>query len=345
MMTSRRFATIRIFRLTAGRVSISPTLSPKKYRNRLFMCNIHEHAVLTDILEPSGSSFIGKHGDDFMPTNDLAWVGFSVEIGPEGGVYILDWHDTDVCGNAVNFPNSGRVYRIMPKGAKGDCAAQSESDVGCSVGSTADAFERLVRSPVAYCCYRSRAAAGSLDKSLVHSQLEDLFQSARDHAEAASRTVGFAGHRGLGSQSLDSAVGHEDEYVRGWAIQFLCDASTVNAFQDASKAGRSGRPSIDRILASLCFDGEKRTDRRSYVFIWHQRFSGCRSRIAGRSSKDSRHTVKTSTITTCRGCTGSVWNRWCRIILRKRCGLAVAGQDPGAPGIRRSSDGHGRRRR
>ena len=58
------------------------------------MCNIHEHAVLTDIMEPNGSSFIGKHGDDFMPTNDLAWVGFSVEIGPEGGVYILDWHDT-----------------------------------------------------------------------------------------------------------------------------------------------------------------------------------------------------------------------------------------------------------
>ena len=88
---------------------------PAKYRNRLFMCNIHEHAVLTDVLVPEGSSFVGKHGDDFMPTNDLAWVGFSVETGPEGGVYVLDWHDTDVCGNAVNFPKSGRVYRIMPK--------------------------------------------------------------------------------------------------------------------------------------------------------------------------------------------------------------------------------------
>ena len=74
------------------------------------MCNIHEHAVLTDVMEPKGSSFVGKHGDDFMPTNDLAWVGFSVEIGPEGGVYILDWHDQDVCGNAVKFPNSGRRF-------------------------------------------------------------------------------------------------------------------------------------------------------------------------------------------------------------------------------------------
>ena len=42
----------------------------------------------------------------------------SVEIGPEEGVYLLDWHDQDVCGNAVKFPNSGRVYRIMPSDAK-----------------------------------------------------------------------------------------------------------------------------------------------------------------------------------------------------------------------------------
>ncbi|MGY8693751.1 MAG: PVC-type heme-binding CxxCH protein, partial [Verrucomicrobiia bacterium] len=65
----------------------------------------------------SGSGYIGSHGDDFMPINDLAWVGFSVEIGPEGGVYILDWHDTDICGNAINFPNSGRIYRILPENA------------------------------------------------------------------------------------------------------------------------------------------------------------------------------------------------------------------------------------
>ena len=53
------------------------------------MCNIHEHAVLTDVLVPNGSSFIGKHGDDFMPTNDLAWVGFSVEIGPDDEQSVL----------------------------------------------------------------------------------------------------------------------------------------------------------------------------------------------------------------------------------------------------------------
>ena len=65
---------------------------PEKYHGRIFMANIHEHAVLTDILEPSGSGFIGRHGDDFMLANNAQWIGFSMEIGPDGDVYVLDWH-------------------------------------------------------------------------------------------------------------------------------------------------------------------------------------------------------------------------------------------------------------
>ena len=100
---------------------------PEKYRDQLFMCNIHEHAVLIDYMVPKGSSFIGKHGDDFLMANDLAWVGFSVETGPDGGVYILDWHDQNICGNEIKFANSARVYRIMPKGVKGPKLLTSKS--------------------------------------------------------------------------------------------------------------------------------------------------------------------------------------------------------------------------
>jgi hypothetical protein len=221
---------------------------PKKYRNRLFMCNIHEHAVLTDILEPSGSSFIGKHGDDFMPINDLAWVGFSVEIGPEGGVYILDWHDTDVCGNVVNFPNSGRVYRIMPKGAKAiarpNLSAMSDAQLVQLQTHSNDWYVRHARTLL-----QTRAANGSLDKSLVHSQLEGLLQSAHDTPKRLRALWALQVTDGLDQERLADLLGSEDEYVRGWAIQFLCDSSPLNAFQDASKAGRSV---VDRsVLASF----------------------------------------------------------------------------------------------
>jgi putative membrane-bound dehydrogenase-like protein len=211
---------------------------PQQYRNRLFMCNIHEHAVLTDVMVRKGSSFIGKHGDDFMPTNDMAWVGFSVEIGPEGGVYILDWHDNDVCGNAVNFPNSGRVYRIMPKGSKNvarpNLGAMSDSElVGLQTHSN-DWYVRHARTLL-----QSRAASGKLDKPAVHAQLEELLKTAATSPKRLRALWALQVTDGLDHDRLASLLGHKDEYVRGWAIQFLCDASKANAFQDASGVKKS----------------------------------------------------------------------------------------------------------
>src|SRR5687768_9770276 len=88
---------------------------PESQHGRVFMANIHEHAVLSDVLVRRGSGFVGRHGDDFLVANNAQWVGFSMEIGPEGGVYVLDWHDGDICGKEVLNEETGRIFRIMPE--------------------------------------------------------------------------------------------------------------------------------------------------------------------------------------------------------------------------------------
>ena len=74
---------------------------PASQQGRIFMANIHEHAVLSDVLERKGSGFTARHGDDFVMANNAQWVGFSMEVGPEGALYVLDWHDADICGADV----------------------------------------------------------------------------------------------------------------------------------------------------------------------------------------------------------------------------------------------------
>jgi hypothetical protein len=46
--------------------------------------------------------------------NNAQWVGFSMEIGPDGGLYVLDWHDADICGQEVLNAETGRIFRITP---------------------------------------------------------------------------------------------------------------------------------------------------------------------------------------------------------------------------------------
>ena len=204
--------------------------APYNKRNQLFMCNIHEHAVLTDYMVPNGSSFTGKHGSDFMPTNDLAWVGFSVEIGPEGGVYILDWHDTDVCGNTINFPNSGRIYRIMPKGSKPfarkNLGAMSDSELVAFQMNNNDWYVRHARTILHH-----RATTKKLDKEKVVKELEELFRNATSSPKRLRALWALNVVGGLDEGRLSMLLAHNDEYVRGWAIQFLLDESNINAFQ------------------------------------------------------------------------------------------------------------------
>ena len=173
-----------------------------------------------------------------MPTNDLAWVGFSVEIGPEGGVYILDWHDTDVCGNAVNFPNSGRVYRILPKDAKAivrpNLRSLSDVELVELQMHTNDWYVRQSR-----LLLQMRADSGSLDEKKVHSKLEELFRSAPTSPKRLRALWALHVTGGVDHDDLAALLTHQDEYVRAWSIQFLCDGSDINAFQDASKAERS----------------------------------------------------------------------------------------------------------
>ena len=221
---------------------------PKKYRNQLFMCNIHEHAVLTDYMVPKGSSFIGKHGSDFMPTNDMAWVGFSVEIGPEGGVYILDWHDQDVCGNAIKFPDSGRIYRIMPKDSKPitrpNLGAMSDAQLVDLQTHANDWYVRQARTLL-----HSRTASGTLGKVKVHAQLAAMFKNAptspiRLRAMWAMHVTGA-----LGSDRLMPLLDHDDQHVRSWAVQFLCDESRVNAFQPGG--GMDTQPGLQLTAQTL----------------------------------------------------------------------------------------------
>jgi len=203
---------------------------PARYRDRLFMCNIHQHMVLTDVMEPKGSSYIGKHGDDFMPINDLAWVGFSVETGPEGGVYILDWHDTDICGNAVNFPQSGRIYRILPEGTtpikQPNLRSMSDSQLVELQFHSNDWYVRQAR-----LLLQSRLADGKLDQKAVWAQLKRMFETAPNSAKrlralwALHVTDRFKDRPGFnGSSALVRFIlNNKDEHIRAWAIQLLCE--------------------------------------------------------------------------------------------------------------------------
>ena len=201
---------------------------PEKYRDQLFMCNIHEHAVLIDYMVPKGSSFIGKHGDDFLMANDLAWVGFSVEIGPDGGVYILDWHDQNICGNEIKFANSARVYRIMPKGVKGpkpfDLENLSDLELVELQNHSNDWYVRQSRTILQH-----RALTGKLDSEKVHPKLLTMLADAPKVSKGLRALWALHCTGGISQEHALSLLDDSEEYIRAWTVQLLTEEKKPSA--------------------------------------------------------------------------------------------------------------------
>lgn len=258
-------------------------------RGRIFMANIHEHAVLTDVLTPKGSGFVATHGDDFMLANNAQWVGFSTEIGPDGNVYTLDWHDADICGQAVLNSETGRIFRIAPEnslaenwaGRYEDMRKMTDKQLVQFQTSKSDWHARRAR-----VILQSRAVKGKLDAS-VHQDLSKLFQSTAP-AEHRLRAM-WALHvtNGFTQDRLIKTLADKNEYVRAWAIQMLCedlapspaainefvrmaksDPSPVVRLYLASAMQRMNKEGAWKIAAELAMHGEDSNDHNLPKMLW-----------------------------------------------------------------------------
>ena len=228
---------------------------PEEHHGRLFMANIHEHAVLTDVLEKKGSGYVARHGDDFMLANNAQWIGFSIEIGPEGGVYVLDWHDADICGKDVLDKDTGRIFRIMPEqslaedfpGRYEDLNARSDTELAELQRSPSDWHARRARVILQYRA-TERAIEVPARSLLMDMYYDDQNADNRLRAMWALHVTDL-----LSTELLTDALEDNDEYIRAWAIQFLTeDEPPMQDILDTfvRMAARDSSPVVRKYLAA-----------------------------------------------------------------------------------------------
>jgi putative membrane-bound dehydrogenase-like protein len=198
---------------------------PDEYYGQMFMGNIHEHAVLTDILDRKGSGFVGRHGSDFMLANNAQFVGFSTEIGPAGDVYMLDWHDADICGGRVQTKETGRVFRLSPLESEAENWDGRYDDLRTMNDETLVALQTSKsawHARRARVILQNRSLKGDLE-SETHGALREMFDTNgnADHRLRALWALHVTG--GADETFLVGSLSDRDEYVRAWAIQLLCE--------------------------------------------------------------------------------------------------------------------------
>ena len=105
----------------AGLISLDVPHMPEKYRNSVVFGSIHGCSVKQNVLKAQGSSFVASEGDDFLVSGDKNFRPINLRWGPNGDIYMIDWHDQNPCHQAAADSwdqERGRVYRIQLKGAQ-----------------------------------------------------------------------------------------------------------------------------------------------------------------------------------------------------------------------------------
>ncbi len=103
----------------AGLLSLDVPHMPKRFRNSVIFGSIHGCSLKQNVLKPNGSSYTASRGDDFLTSADKNVRPINLKWGPNGDIYLIDWHDQNPCHQAAADAwdyERGRVYRIQLKG-------------------------------------------------------------------------------------------------------------------------------------------------------------------------------------------------------------------------------------
>ncbi|MDE2835055.1 MAG: PmoA family protein [Bacteroidota bacterium] len=222
---------------------------------RLFMANIHEHAVLSDILVPQGSGYLASHGDEFMMAHNAQWVGFSLEIGPDGALYVLDWHDADICGGDVLDKDTGRIFRIAPEdsqaeeweGRYDDLAELSDMGLARLQASPSDWHTRRAR-----VLLQHRAVLRDIDEAAIR-HLRSLYVNATEVPVRLKAMWSLNVSGEMTDDDLADALADAEPHIRAWAVRLLAeDPSSDNTrMQLAAAAEREDSPVVRKYLATV----------------------------------------------------------------------------------------------
>ncbi len=201
---------------------------PERYRDTIFMINLHGYRLNHDYLQRVGSGYVGHHTNDFLFFNDAWFRGVDLLASPDGGVYVADWTDTGECHEADGVHRtSGRIYDINYGSAS--AAKTGLGDKGFDLRKLSN--QQLVQMQLdrndwfvrqARRLLQERAAAGR-DTADARAGLVQMFEKEKDVTRKLRAMWALWCIGGIDESWLMKELGHPSENVRVWAIRFLTE--------------------------------------------------------------------------------------------------------------------------
>ncbi len=210
--------------VTVGGIVYQGDAFPESFRGKYIAGDLLGHGVYWHNIEPRGSTVQTSHGGELLVANDPWFAPTDLTTGPDGAIYVTDWHDARTAHpdpDADWDRTNGRIYRIAPKGWKPatsiDFATLTNDELAQRLGHRNQWYVRRARqelarrSPPMNFDERKRLIDGFLDTALTDP----------DETAALERLWTLQNMGGLDERKIEKLLESPHAAVRAWTVRLL----------------------------------------------------------------------------------------------------------------------------
>ena len=198
---------------------------PEAWRGRYIAADLLDHSVHGHEVQPLGSTFHAKQTGDLLRANDTWFAPTDMVLGPDGRLYIADWHDRRTAHpdpDADWDRSNGRIFAIGSPGAKPLSSFDSNL-----TRKTTDELVALLSHPNTWYRRKARRLLGERRPMEV---MDTLRQTALQGTGVKALEALWALHSyaELDVTTTDVLLKHRDPCVRAWCVRLLGDEQQVD---------------------------------------------------------------------------------------------------------------------
>lgn len=197
---------------------------PAEYHGHVLMGNIHQSAVNHDRLTPNGSSFKATAEKDFLTTSDGWFRPISIQVGPDGALWVGDWYDKYPCyQNAQADPDGvdrqhGRIWRVVYTGKSSGKKIPSRPDTKMDLGKlTTKKLVALLEHPNVWQRRMAQRLLCERRDGAARPALLDLLEKGKTLESRLAALWTLHASEQLDEGTLDMMAVDKEPVIRAWA--------------------------------------------------------------------------------------------------------------------------------
>jgi putative membrane-bound dehydrogenase-like protein len=220
---------------------------PSAFRGKYVAANLLSHAVYWHHITPSGSSFNSSHAGELLEANDNWFAPSDLTMGPDGSLYVADWHDKRTAHpdpDAEWDRSNGRIYKIAAR----ETRTVSVSDLR---GSSSEKLVSMLADPNDWFVRRARRILAERRDEAVVPDLRRMVSEKGNDPLALQALWALHVIQGVDDSLAAELLVHPNEDVRLWTIRLLGDTRKVSESISKQLAGLAHSDPSARVRSQL----------------------------------------------------------------------------------------------